>query len=369
MTLHIFNPEHEIALAENNARFTPPMAARDLADDLSFLPALWAEKGDAILVDDKMKAIQTYHQLPLKEFGEFFFLVPSDVPAFFANRSNVKIAPWGWDKTVRETLSNHGVPDSLLPDAEWLDNIRTLSNRTLAVKLLDSFKDMDGTTGFSRTCNTYEEVLVFLDNNEDIVVKAPWSSSGRGVRYMQRETVDENLLMWIVNTIEKQGNVVAEMKCPKVHDLAVEFKVDEQGSVKACGISVFSTERSAYKGNRLATETEKREWLSQYISLDIFDKVVKQIESFMEENIHGMYEGPFGVDMLICSNPDYGKYEGEQQYLLNPCVEINLRCTMGHVALSLAQKGLRGFMSIAYQNRKFQVMVSSENDNENENRK
>jgi hypothetical protein len=34
--------------------------------------------------------------------------------------------------------------------------------------------------------------------------------------------------------------------------------------------------------------------------------------------------------------------------LLNPCIEINLRCTMGHVALALTAQGNRGTMSVLY---------------------
>lgn len=358
MTLYIFNPEHDLALAANLKRFTPPTAGRQLANDLSFLPALWAHKGDAVLVEDKMKSIEALRALNLKQNPQVFFLAPDDVQAFFANRRAVKIQPWGWDKAVHETLSNAGVPDNLLPTQQQLDNIRTLSNRSLAVKLLDTFKDMTGTTGFSRTCNTYEEVLLFLDNNEDIVVKAPWSSSGRGIRYMHRETVDENLLMWIVNTIEKQGSVVAETKCEKVHDFAMEFAVDERGMVKAKGLSIFSTERSAYKGNMLATETEKRQWLSQYISLELLDSVTEHIIEFMQENLHQSYEGPFGVDMMICQNPDADGTPEEPEYLLNPCIEINLRNTMGHVALALTRRGARGAMSINYVDKAFKLEIN-----------
>ena len=41
------------------------------------------------------------------------------------------------------------------------------------------------------------------------------------------------------------------------------------------------------------------------------------------------YQGPLGVDMMIVAGA-----EG-QGFLLHPCVEINLRRTMGHVALSI----------------------------------
>jgi len=53
MKLHIFNPGHEIALAEHRKYVTLPHAARQLQHDLSFLPALWADNGDLVLVESK----------------------------------------------------------------------------------------------------------------------------------------------------------------------------------------------------------------------------------------------------------------------------------------------------------------------------
>ena len=52
MKLHIFNPEHDLALASNLRQFTAPHAGRQLRSDLSFIPALWADEGDLVLVDD-----------------------------------------------------------------------------------------------------------------------------------------------------------------------------------------------------------------------------------------------------------------------------------------------------------------------------
>ena len=49
MKLHIFNPDHDLALAANQKIFTAPHAGRLLRGDLSFIPALWADDGDLVL--------------------------------------------------------------------------------------------------------------------------------------------------------------------------------------------------------------------------------------------------------------------------------------------------------------------------------
>ena len=63
MTLHIFNPEHDIALAINKSIFTAPHSARELRADLGFLPALYAEKGDWVLVENVEAANESLRHL------------------------------------------------------------------------------------------------------------------------------------------------------------------------------------------------------------------------------------------------------------------------------------------------------------------
>ena len=49
--IHIFNPEHDIALGAHVEQFTAPHAARQLRHDLGFLPMIWAEEGDKVIVE------------------------------------------------------------------------------------------------------------------------------------------------------------------------------------------------------------------------------------------------------------------------------------------------------------------------------
>lgn len=349
MTLHIFNPDHDLALAANKDNYTAPHAARQLRSELSFLPALWAQDGDVVLVDDVAAAHNAYRKLKLEKRAEVQFATLHEVKALFGDRRMVTVHPWGWDKPLCAALLAAGIPAEAVPSRVTLDIIRDLSNRTLAVKLLDHLKDNEGVTGFSRTCNTYEEVIMFLEWNRDIVVKAPWSCSGRGVRYLNADKVSENTLLWVNNTICAQHTVVAEVKCPKVIDFAVEFMAGKDGAIKACGLSLFSTVNGAYTGNQLATEDEKRKRLAEYIPLALLDMVTEEIERFLAGHIRGAYVGPLGVDMMVVA--------GDDRFLLNPCVEINLRRTMGHVALALSQRGHRGTMDIAFENKSYKVKL------------
>ena len=91
MTLHIFNPEHDIALAYDNKYFTAPHAGRLLRHDLDYLPVLWAAEGDYVLVENIGSAQQ--HALRLQRYGEQVnFVSRNDVERLSEHIDNV--SPW-----------------------------------------------------------------------------------------------------------------------------------------------------------------------------------------------------------------------------------------------------------------------------------
>jgi hypothetical protein len=110
----------------------------------------------------------------------------------------------------------------------------------------------------------------------------------------------------------------------KVKDFAMEFEADGHGGIRFLGLSLFHTKNGAYIGNIVATEQTKRQLLSKLLPLELTDEVCRLI---VTESRLGSYQGPFGVDMMVVTDG--------QRLLLHPCVEINLRRTMGHVALAL----------------------------------
>jgi hypothetical protein len=183
---------------------------------------------------------------------------------------------------------------------------------------------LEGTVGEAVECSDVEQVEAFMSRWQRVVVKAPWSSSGRGVRFYDTERlVDQGKLMvdnWIRNVIKQQGSVMVEPYYNKVKDFGMEFEVDATGKVHYLGLSLFHTKNGAYTGNLLATEAAKRELMGRYLPLELLDDIRQRII----DNVHlGDYQGPFGIDMMVVS----GK--------LHPCVELNLRRTMGHVALTM----------------------------------
>ena len=315
-TLHVFNPEHDIALASNLANFTAPHAGRQLRADMGFLPSIWAKEDDFVLVDNVEHAEKACKRFRYRSCHRLVEVLPD---------SNIeRISVWGWDKALKATLKRKGVSESLLPTDEQLEHIRQLSHRRTSARLLPLLQ-MKGTVGESFECTKSEEVEMLLQKYGQIVLKAPWSSSGRGLRFLDAErTPFAQQSGWFHNLVERQGSVMVEPYYAKEKDFGMEFSADGQGHIHYEGLSLFHTVNGAYVGNVLATERAKREMLSRYIPDDFVVCIREKIMSCLDL---GDYAGPFGIDMMIVKSAD--------GFMLHPCVEINLRRTMGHVALSL----------------------------------
>ena len=355
MTLHIFNPEHDIALASNLSNFTAPHAGRQLRNDLGFLPALWAKEGDQILVEHGESAQKAYrrvcHRLERLGIADYSQAGSKTFPGREQNIPRLgvnSVQPWGWDRAIRRELERMGLATPLLPTLEQIEHIRLLSHRRTSAKLLPLLQ-MEGTVGEAFECSSIEQVYELFERYGRLVLKAPWSSSGRGVRFCDAarlndkgEMINEN---WIRNVIASQGSIMAEPYYNKVKDFGMEFMADEDGRINYLGLSLFHTVNGAYEGNILATEKVKNELISRYVSIELLDKVKQNIIECLRLP---HYVGPFGIDMMVTK-------EG-----LHPCVEINLRRTMGHVALAISptDDDIRGVMRVLYDGNHYKLKIN-----------
>lgn len=326
MLLNIFNPEHDLALAANMPTFTPPHAARQLRYDLSCIASLWADKGSAVLTEDEEKTRREYAKIrsSLSNIGiitheDISFVKPLKLAEYQINEVNL----WGWDVAIANQLRTNGINENAIPGEQQLQHIRELSHRKTAVDFLPILRDIKTTVGKSYICNSLNEVEQLLKHYNAIVIKAPWSSSGRGLRF-GFETLTGHQNGWVSNVIKNQGSVIVEPYFKKVKDFGMEFNCNKDGSITYCGLSLFGTHNGAYTGNLLATEHKKREILSKYIDLQTLSEVEKSICIHLSDFIKG-YTGPIGIDMMALHNGT-----------IHPCVEINLRRTMGHVALNIS---------------------------------
>lgn len=358
MTLHIFNPEHDIALASGLENFTAPHAGRQLRHDLGWLPELWANEGDVVWTEEGQR---------IPTFVQKLFANGLKRPLFAQKLGGLAqqitaISPWGWNASLRAQLIRQGVAEELLPSKAQIEVIRMLSHRRTSAVLLSQLRQLSANaplTGEAIECQTVEEVKELQSKWHRMVLKAPWSSSGRGIRFVEGE-LSESVAGWLRNTLKNQGSVMVEPYYDKVKDFGMEFYADGKGGVSYLGLSLFHTQNGAYTGNILATETYKLEKLGRYLPTELLESTQKTVCQLLASTIGKQYEGPFGIDMMVVATEE--PTSSKRTLLLHPCVEINLRRTMGHVALALTQlvnpqndDELVKVMRIVYEDNKYKM--------------
>lgn len=290
----LYNPSNDGALACHTACYTPPRIARVLERDLARLPLWWAESGDVVLTEG-------------------------------ADLSGVdRCMPWGWSRDAVRRFVDAGVPPGRLPDDDKIERIRRLSHRRISVEvnrqLAKLLPDMKFPPPSVEICNVDN-----IPTDTDLFVKQPWSCSGRGVHRYAAGRLADNARRKIADMIARSGSVTVERALDRVQDFAALFYSDGAGRVEFRGLSVFDASPSgAYIGNVVASEEELRARIAQWVDMCSVDQLLLGLESVLGDLISDAYAGWLGVDMMV--------YRDGAGCAVAPCVEVNLRMTMGVVA-------------------------------------
>lgn len=337
MTLHLFNPSHDEALAANYPYYYPSNMARRLQAELGALPVLWAAEGDAVLVDDAAPA-QT--ESPAHCFPGVRFVTERQTDADFWSAVD-RIDPWGWDLLVRHRLRKLGAPEGLLPDDAQLARIRQLSSRETTAEVLPALCGRlqcagISVTGASRIVRSWGEAEAAFAEWPSAFVKSLWSCSGRGV-FRVNSVPTASDAGRLRRLLREQGGAEVQKACVPLIDFAMEFEIDAAGRVAYLGLSTFATNASGgYGGNMVAPQAHIEELIFDRLGrADWRDPLAKACTAEFSSCFAGRYTGPFGVDMMVAQTK-----AGPAVF---PCVEVNLRRTMGHAALCVeAERELVG---------------------------
>lgn len=311
--IHLFNPENDLALANNLENFTLSKGAVAIKSAGAFLPMFWAEKDDLILAQSGIDSAMSYYQNRYNLNGT----ASSTVVA------GHEIAPWGWSRYTRLELINAGADISSLPDDIILEKQRQLSHRRTAISINRALGVDDDLLPIE--ASSTEQAMERISQLDEAVIKLPWSSSGRGVIYSS-QLAPNNIPAYVSGMIARQGSVTIERKLNRLQDFASLFFSDGK-CVYFKGYSVFSTNRIGfYEGNIV----EPQSLLKKRIGIDLSDTTTL-LEKTLTKLVAPYYKGWLGIDMIIHRNSDGSTG-------LAPCVEMNLRMTMGVAAMLAAEK-------------------------------
>lgn len=313
--------------------------------------------------------------------------------------------PWGWDWDTRKHLHEaYGVKMTQLPTDAELEALRSLSSRqttTDLCRLLEA--QLPGAISYRPAyLQSQEELFDFIRQQDErgqrFVLKSPWSSSGRGLFCSHSRGRDgalshvsrEQLLQQGTSVIRKMGGVMGEQWIEgKQHDFAMLFFAS-QHEVRFIGYSLFDNDEGAnsttYRQGHLLSNERIEQLLTQGdASLTAQLRAIAQAyEVILTELLrpllgHPWQVGYLGIDMLTY-RPNVMSLQSSidpvisatndplqaatstvtsatnDPLKIHPCIELNLRCTMGVVCrLWYEQHQQEGIFRISpmQQNRHF----------------
>lgn len=276
-----------MALADGSPGYTPPANIVAYRREHWELPRLWASPGDIVWDGES----------PLAHLFE-------------RGKQPPEICPWGWSPALVHRLELAGVPRQLMPDDAWLGRLRRLSGRESTVPVQQSL-GVD-----ARVCRSLDDVGGCMRQWERVMMKSPWSSSGKGLM----QTDNPNWQGWVRRILRLQGAVVVERLVEKQQDFALEFMMDG-GKVEYMGLNIFRTDaHGRFLDNVNASEPANRNLICSLLkNPGELDSLCRWYAGHLPR-LAPWYHGPVGVDLLVTRDGT-----------IHPCVEINWRMTMGMV--------------------------------------
>lgn len=314
--LHLFNPENDLALGLGCRNYTPPPHAAAIHHAGALLPLWWAEEEDRILAPAPMAPDAERLRDSFGLYGKIYD----------GNAERIEAAPWGWSLDAKRQFLNAGVDGRFLPSDSHIGRLRDLSHRRMSIRILQELGadyPLPVETADAATAVELERL------NPGCFIKSPWSGSGRGV--FCARSLDENALRKRAEgIIHRQGSVMIERGLDKRLDFAALFHAGN-GRVVFKGWSVFKAEaRGMYSGNIVAPQDMLKAIISKFIASETLDAVAARLETILTGLLGTDYEGWLGIDMMAyCEN-------GLMK--LMPCVELNLRMTMGVAAMKICER-------------------------------
>ena len=318
-----------------------PAQLRQFENNLSTLPWILAHNNDIVLTD-KTPGQQFTDQLESAGFRlPTFRALESSLsdPAFLSAEKGF-LFPWGWSRAAHKLLSplKSGCCTEFRnsPVAEWRDIHRELYSRKSSLTILQSIvKESKSDVLLSiddlpEICMTHEQIIALQQKWGKVIVKAPWSSSGRGLQILRPNEYNQTNRQVITGFLKQQGFVVVEPWHNKVLDLSFQFFSFGNGIIEFRGLTSFSTDHlGRYIGNFIQElPSDLTPELKDFLQENLPNVKQSLLQDLTSGNYSTDYYGWLGVDALIFESSD-GKLK------IHPCLEINCRFTMGAIALSL----------------------------------
>lgn len=336
----VYNPTCEMAVANGDPNYDIPKRLKAFKKELSLLVTYFANKYDIVITETP----------PSEKFLNQFSDLDFDLPQFSSlNRvceiesekqsNDLYLQPWGWSPSMHKRLGNLKLHCNNRfinsKNYQWNNYLKEIYSRKSALKILSKLysnkrlNDIVDKTALPMICESEEEVLNMQKKWKRVILKSPWSSSGRGIQVLRENEFNRTNHQWLKGILSNQGYVMAEPFHNKVADCGFHFEITEN-EIKFHGVSHFITgKKGEYEGNLIGDISGYYpDRVVDFIKSNKNSVISALTEAIKNSDYFKYYEGYLGVDVLIYE-------DSEQQLKLVPCLEINCRLNMGILSLHL----------------------------------
>ena len=278
----------------------------------------------------------------LQKLTEAGFQMPifASMKELMSESSFNHLLPWGWSpaahfilKSLKDKCSP-GYKNS--PVFNWNESHKTLFERKTSLHFLNNLLENHplnffiGKESTGTIVTSLAETELLLNRQSPLVLKAPLSSSGRGIQIIRKVDLNPSNRQWISGVLNQQGYLVAEPYLEKMMDLSFQYRINDSGEPEYLGYSIFETNTNGqYKSTLIHPKITKLLPEARHMEVDAMIEITAELilQHLNNSIFSSWHRGWMGIDALI--------YKDGKDLKIQPCIEINSRMNMGILAMQL----------------------------------
>jgi len=339
--IYYFNPTCELAVANGSFSYQPPLLLQEMERDLAILPFAFCTKDDFVLTEN-LPSASFLKLLTDAGFNLPKFCLLTDLESLPKDSINA-IFPWGWSSAAHFKLKHLKEKCSgsfkISPTFNWSSECKLLFERSTSLNFLNGIlnnnppdwfigKEMNG-----QEVASCDEIDLLLEKYSPLVLKAPLSSSGRGIQIIRKTKLNTSNKQWISGVLKQQNYLIAEPYLEKLMDISFQFEISKDSEIKYLGHSIFETNSNGqYIGTLIRPNLKKYANEENIPKLEfMIEETANVLKSAMKTSAYPkIHRGFIGVDALI--------FRSQDSNMMQPCIEINSRMNMGILTMFIEKR-------------------------------
>ncbi len=309
-----------------------------LKKSLSIVPIYLTDEDDYLLVDGE------YPTEFVKQFTAYGWKIPNIITQETTGRlKGLKInsfEPWGWSPSVIKKIEKLQSTNEFIISHlyEWNKNSKEMFSRFPGRELCKILKN-----NIVKSHNlSIPQLPIIVKNLTDLeivesemkaplLIKTPWSASGRGLFNIRDNNEKSYENPWVKAKLKEQKSLFVEPLLNKIQDLSFHFYKNGK-SIEFIGVNFFKTESDGKFKGCYVNFYNHPDFNAKIIKREAIDEAEKSLLSSLKclKNIEN-YDGYIGIDALFF-------YDKNGEVKLHPAIEINLRKTMGLINLQIEKR-------------------------------